>query len=176
MNWEALLEADERICWEGRPAPRCYTFRNWKHSLFGVLLTLFAAWWQVVGIQLSEVYGLYLLTWLPVPFWLLGIYLAIGHLLLARLEWERVAYAVTDRRLLVRRGIRGRRVDVLPLTEVGYFRLHLFAPELGAVQVHSRRGGTMVRIQCIEYPRRLTSLLEDAMRGSGVLVADGESD
>ncbi len=166
MIWADLLEADETIRWEATPAPRCYTFRHWKVSLFGLLLGLLAAWWEVLAWQLAAVYRISWLPLVPLPFWLFGLYLAFGKPLLARREWRTVRYAVTDRRLLARRG---RKRLVLPLEHIGYFCLEPHGEYLGSVLVHSKDGRIRLRLCCIEYPRRLTGLLEEAMRRSGAL-------
>lgn len=179
MDWELYLENGESIRWEGKPAPRCYTFRNWKHSLFGMLLTLFATWWQVFAIQLSAVYDFPYLVWIPVPFWLGGFYLAFGHLVVARLEWDNVGYLVTDRRILVKRGVRKLILEQVSLEKVCYFRLHRYAEELGTVRVYTPDGSPPLKLLCLEYPRRLTSLLEEEMSARGLLAGKleaGESD
>ena len=73
---------------------------------------------------MSETYESTWLAWLPLPFLLLGLYLAIGHLLQARLEWSRVYYAITNRRLLVQRGLLKPCIESLGLSEITYFSLH----------------------------------------------------
>ena len=175
MDWEPYMEKGERIRWEGKPAPRCFTFRNWKHSLFGLLLTLFAVWWQVVAVQLSAVYGLSYLVWIPVPFWLGGLHLAFGHLFIARLEWDKVGYLVTDRRIMIQRGFRKSIFEHAPLSEVCYFRLHRYAAELGTVRVYSSDATRPLKLLCLEYPGRLTDLLEKEMFARGVLAGEAES-
>lgn len=172
MIWDAHLDAGEQVRWEAKPAPRCYTFRNWKHSLFGLLLVLLAAWWLSIALQLAAVYRWPWLPLLPVPVWLVGLYLAFGHLLLARLEWDRVFYAVTDRRILLRRGLRRERLDSLALDQIAYFCLQPQGEQLGTVFITSRDKAVRLRVCCIEQPRQLTDLLEEAMRDSGVIVSE----
>ena len=58
MDWNPHLEPGETVRWEGRPAPRCYTFRNWKHSLVGLLLLILTGFWQVMSFGLARDYGL----------------------------------------------------------------------------------------------------------------------
>jgi len=171
MDWSSQLAAGESLRWAGRPAPRCYVFRNWRHSLFGLLLLLLATWWLSVGQQLSQVYGMRLLAWLPLPFVLVGLYLAVGHLLHARLEWERVFYAVTDSRVLVRRGLLRPRCESLALPAVTYFQLRPYAPELATVRIRADAHGGTLLLSCVEYPGEVVALLEAAMRESGVLAA-----
>ncbi|MBW2476351.1 MAG: PH domain-containing protein [Deltaproteobacteria bacterium] len=176
MRWGAELEPEEKICWEGRPTPRCYVFRNWRHSVFGVLLLLLAVWWQTVGIQISAVYDFPWLSWLPIPFVLLGLYLSLGHLFLARLEWNHVFYAITDQRILVKEGLLQRRTSSLELNEVTYFCLHPHSQELGSIVVHAGPKESFVKIRCIEYPRRVTGLLEQAMNGKACLPSSASSE
>ena len=85
MNWSGILEVDEEIVWQGRPAPRCFTFRNWIHSLFGIVILIAAIGWFFFGLHLGETNQQVLFVLIPVPFMLAGLYLAFGHLVLARL-------------------------------------------------------------------------------------------
>ena len=77
------LTADETIRWHGRPAPRAYTFRNWRHSLLGLALLLPCLIWQLVGIELAADGAPSWVAWLPLPFNLATLYLAFGQLLIA---------------------------------------------------------------------------------------------
>ena len=171
MDWTQFA-AGEPVRWEGRPAPRCFVFRNWRHSLFGLLLLLLSTWWQAVGYQLGRLYGWPWLVWLPLPFVLLGFYLSIGHLLLARYEWERVFYAVTDRRVLVLRGLFRRRCESLALSEVTYFQVKPHGRELATVRVCSGTTRPPLVLSCVEHPGHLIELIEAAMAESGVLAGE----
>jgi hypothetical protein len=153
------LEAGEEVCWEGRPAPRCYTFRHWKHSIFGTVFLAICIYWQVLGFSLADEYDLPWLILLPLPFLLLGLYFSVGHLIQARLEWNRVYYAITDRRLLTQRGLMRLHTDELKLEEVTYFSLHQQGEELGTLRVHQGSEKHLV-LHCLEHPRKATDLLE----------------
>jgi len=162
MRQDFILEADEELCWEGRPAPRCYTFRHWRHSIFGSFVLLICGYWQALGFEMSAEYEIPWLVWLPMPFLLFALHLTIGHLLQARLEWNHVYYAITDRRLLAQRGLLKQRTESLPLAEVTYFSLHQHGEQLGTLRVHKGKEKRLI-LHCIEYPRRATDLLEMAM-------------
>jgi hypothetical protein len=175
MNLQSLLADGEHICWEGRPAPRCFTFRNWRHSIFGILFLLVSTYWQVVGMQIAAAYDVPWLAWLPAPFVILSIYLSLGHHLLARLEWNKVFYAVTDRRLLVRRGLFRTRTLIMELSEITYFQLRRQGEQLGTLRVHGGAQDAVLVLNCIEYPHRLTDLLEDAMGDKACHLAGPEA-
>ncbi|OEU49196.1 MAG: hypothetical protein BA871_10640 [Desulfuromonadales bacterium C00003096] len=156
MNrWKDLLEAEERIVWQGRPAPRAYTFRNWRWSLqaaAGLVMVLFFRqgngplkvdyavdqWWTWAGL-------------------VVGLWAGIGHLIWARLEWERVFYLLTDRRLLVVSGILGRRRQVFPLEQLQQIEQDALGPALATVKISG--GGQRLTLYCLEYPHLLLQLL-----------------
>jgi hypothetical protein len=162
MSRDLVLAVGEKIRWEGRPAPRCYTFRHWRHSVFGLIFVVICSYWQVLGIEMSKDYDLIWLAWLPTPFLFLGLFLAIGHLFQARLEWDHVYYAITDRRLLVKRGLFKRRIESLELSEITYFRLLRQGEQLGTLRVHKGKE-KLLTLHCLEHPRQATDLLEEAM-------------
>ncbi len=162
MKQDLALDNNEEVCWEGRPAPRCYTFRHWRHSIFGLVFLVICCYWQFLGFEMAETYESILLAWLPLPFLLLGLYLSIGHLLQARLEWNRVYYAITDRRLLIQRGLLKLRIESLGLSEITYFSLHRQGEHLGTLRVYKGKEKQLT-LHCIEHPRQATALLETAM-------------
>jgi hypothetical protein len=162
MKRSIELAGGEGVRWKGRPAPRCYTFRNWPHSLFGGVLLLITGFWQMMGIEMAATSASAWLAWLPLPFLLLSGYLAVGHLFQARLEWNRVFYLITDRRLLVQRGLFKPWVESMDLGAVTYFSLHHHGRELGTLRVHRGKDQKLV-LHCVEYPRLAADLLEEAI-------------
>jgi hypothetical protein len=170
MDWTTLLQPGERLVWEGRPAPRCYTMRNWRHALFGVILLVPTLYWQAVALQLGAVYRLPLVPWIPLPFLLAALYLALGQLFVARLEWENVFYAVTDRRILARRGLLRIRHLALDLEAVGSFVLKPYGEELASLRIVAADFSTTLVLSCIEYPRLVTCHLEATMAAAGRLA------
>lgn len=166
MDWSALLHEGEVLRWEAKPAPRCFTFRNWRRSVFGILLLLLAVYWEAVGLSVGAAYSLPFLGWIPVPFIFAGLYLSLGHLLVARLEWDRVFYALTNRRILVRRGLLRRRQLVLELEDLRYYSIRRHGEELASISVVGGDPPVTLSIPCLEYPERLTSVLEAAISAS----------
>jgi hypothetical protein len=159
-----VLQSGEILQWEGRPAPRCYTFRHCGQALFGLLLTFFCAVWTWLGMQQSAETGWPWLAWVPLPFLGYALWLACGQFLAARLEWNRVAYAITDQRLILRRGLLRQYQAVLPLDRVTWFRLQPHGEELGTLRVHGEAGDPVLMLHCIEYPRQATGFLEKAIK------------
>jgi hypothetical protein len=165
LPWPPLLPG-ETVCWEGRPAPRCYTFRQWRHALFGLFLTAVCAVWTVLGVQQAAEQGWPWLVWVPLPFLGYALWLGCGQLVAARLEWNRVAYAITDQRIMVRGGLLQPRCAELELQRVTWFRLQPHGEELGSLQVRGGEGDPVLLLHCIEYPRHPAELLEAAIRAS----------
>jgi hypothetical protein len=162
MIRDFVLAAGEEIRWEGRPAPRCYTFRHWRHSIFGIIFLALTSCWQILGIEMANAYNSVYLAWLPLPFLLIGFYCSFGHLLQARLEWNHVYYAITDYRLLIQHGLIKRRVESMNLIDITYFRLDFQGEELGTLHIY-KDGEQKLILHCIEYPRQVAPLLEMAV-------------
>lgn len=170
MKPELPLQAGETLNWEGRPAPRCFTFRNWGHSLCGLVLLGFVGVWYFSGDGLDAAAGGYGFRLITLPFVLLGIWLVFGHLLAARLEWEGVWYAVTDRRILVRRGLLRRRWQSLELAELIWFRMNPHGAELATLILRGGDGGEKrLRLNCIEQPQPPAELLKAALQSNGYM-------
>ena len=159
-----LLRDGELLRWEGRPAPRCYTFRHWRHALFGLVLTAICAVWAWLGVQQAAEQGWPWLAWVPLPFFGYALWLACGRLLAARLEWKQVAYAVTNRRVIARRGLLKVREGELSLEQVTWFRLQPHGEELGTLRIHGGEDDPVLVLHCIEYPRRPAEFLEQAIK------------
>lgn len=172
MNWNDHLNENETVIWQGKPAPRCYTLRNWPHSLFGLVLLLSCLVWFYVGINIGNDTHQAVYSWIPVPFLLASLYLIVGHLLLARLEWESIYYAVSDKRVLVHSGLFKRTVSSLLLEDITWFRLKPFSENLGSVSIRGKGRETKLVVACIEQPRQFTDLLEAAMVKSGTVPAE----
>lgn len=161
-RWRKCLLQGEIICWEGRPAPRAFTFRNWRWSAVGVILCLSAVALEFVlsraGNSLVSAAG-------PVVVAALGLlffWVAVGHLLIARLAWEMEFYALTDRRLLVESGLFRRTCSDLPLPELDTVSRHSLGVSLATVMVRRRDGGRPITLLCLEHPELLLDKLPGA--------------
>lgn len=158
------LAADETLLWQGRPAPRAYTFRHWRHALFGLALLLPCFIWQLVGIELVAGGAPLWVAWLPLPFNLGCLYLAFGQLLIARLEWEQVLYAVSDRTIYQRSGFFRPRLRCLPLAAVTSVRKKILGPNLATIRIDGREGQVLL-CSAIEHPELLLRLFPSVVGG-----------
>jgi hypothetical protein len=159
------LADDETLCWQGRPAPRCYTFRHWLQALIGTVLFLASSFWLMVGVQLVRDQGLS--AWLlPVPALLVAGSFAVGpaQLIVARLRWEKIFYALTDRRLLVRNSLFGRRVKSFELRDYRRYRTRKYGKKQLSLRM-SFAGGRSVVLECLEHPELLIGRLPEAGAG-----------
>jgi hypothetical protein len=158
------LAADETIRWHGRPAPRAYTFRNWRQSLWGLALLLPCLIWLLVGIELVANGAPAWVAWLPLPFNLGCLYLAFGQLLIARLEWEQIVYVVSERNLYQRIGFFRSRLHSLPLAAVTRVRKKDLGPNLSTVRIDGRDGEFLL-FTAIEHSELLLRLFPDQVEG-----------
>ena len=128
MDWGPFFAEGEIAEWQGRPAPRCFTFRHWKQALFGLFFLVVCVAWLLVGMQVAAEYQKPWLGLLPIPFVAIGAYLAFGPLLIARLEWENVYFALTDRRLVTLRGVRRQQLVAVNREDIPVSYTHLTLP------------------------------------------------
>jgi len=172
MDWSLWLDHDENVLWEGRPAPRCFTFRHWQKSLFGGVILLVALWWQWAGIGLVGEQRQWWWAVVPLPFVALGLWLSVGRLAVARLEWERVFYALTDQRLLVQCGVWRARLIALPCEQLSYARLTPLGEQLGHLYVEA--GTRRLTLSCLEHPDKLYRCVEARINANRQQSEPGE--
>ncbi len=150
LEWR--LEDGETLLWQGRPAPRCYTFRHWLQALIGSVLFLASSFWLMVGMQLIKTQNLSL--WLlPLPILLvLGSFcVGPGRILLARWRWGGIFYALTDRRLLVRQRLFSRAVSDYRLEHYRRCKTRKYGENLASLKMFFRNRPPVL-LECLEYP------------------------
>ena len=154
----------ETLVWQGRPAPRCFTFRHWKRSLFWLFMFFAAGLWQWAGWQLFLHNNQTLWWFMPMPFLLLGFCFSIGRCVRARLEWEHVYYVLSDKKLRIQCGI-PRRIICLDLDKLSYARLELYDPaaQSGLGRVYVEFGKRVVALNCVEHAQDLFEILQDLL-------------
>jgi len=103
-------------------------------------------------------------AWLPLPFNLGCLYLAFGQLLIARLEWEQVLYAVSDRTIYERRGFFRSQLRSLPLAAVTNVRQKRLGPNLATIRIDGEEGQTL-HFSAIEHPELLLRLFPNVAAG-----------
>ena len=159
-DWQWPLEAGEILCWQGRPAPRCYTFRNWKLATAGTLLFFGSSFWLLLAYQLIVADGSpWWLLLIPAPLAVLSFWYGPLSLLLARIRWEQEFYALTDRRLLVRRGLFSVRQESFVLRDLVGWKQKSYSQQLIGLRL-SFRDRQPVVLHCLEQPQNLLAHLQ----------------
>jgi len=154
-DWNWPLDEGENLLWQGRPAPRCYTFRNWKLSTAGTILFLACSFWLMLGIQLVEIeHRSVLLVLITLPLVVTSFFLGPGQLLLARWRWEKLFYAVTDQRVLVRDGLLTVQFRSFSREEISGWQLRRFGDHLASIRILRGDDAPQV-LACLEHPQLL---------------------
>lgn len=158
MPVDFSLEPCESVRWQACPASRAYVFRRWRWSLaclpIWLVLTIYLA--NVVCCETRPV--LEGLGWYVIAWGLLG-YGTIGHLLMARWLWRWTAYLMTDRRIWVRSGLQGHRVQQLALEDVELYGVLPVSGGVATVQLRSRMDGVILTLHCLEGAAILVALI-----------------
>jgi len=157
IHW-TLIDG-EKILWQGRPAPRCYTFRHWMQATIGTILFFASSFWMMVGLQLVRAEG-YSMGLVIAPFLLASIAFLIGpgQIMLARLRWEKIFYALTDQRLLVRNKIFGDKTLIYPMDCFNHYKQKRYGKKLCSYRLSFKNSKSIV-LECLEHPENLLDLL-----------------
>ncbi|MCK4502640.1 MAG: hypothetical protein KAU22_06355 [Desulfuromonadales bacterium] len=161
VNYQWSLNDDETIRWQGRPAPRCYTFRHWLQATIGTILFIACSFWLMVGIQLVRSQGYsWLLALAPLLLAIAAFFVGPGQLILARWRWEKIFYALTDQRLLVRNRLFGGKTISYQLADYKQHKQKRFGQNLASIRL-SFHGTTPVVLECLEYPENFLEHLPE---------------
>jgi len=146
--------SNEPILWQGRPAPRCYTFRLWKQALAGGLLFLLSSFWLLLAIELGgEGYSRWLLL-LPLPIMLGSFVFGPGQIMLARWRWPKTYYSLSRDQLLVVG------TQVLDVGEIRRVKIKTYGERLASLRFSAGENDFLV-LYCIEEPLGLLNILHE---------------
>lgn len=111
---DKILEADERVFWEGGP-------KFWPYFLTGITRTsLFGLVWMAfltpfIIVSSSETKGLDIFL---TPFLLVGLWVLIGIPIYKVLLYKRLHYAITEKRVIIQKGVIGRDFEYIDFDQV----------------------------------------------------------
>lgn len=147
-------ESDNEILWQGRPAPRCYTFRQWKQALAGSALFLLSSFWLLLAVELIGEGQPTWLALLPLPLIIGSFIFGPAQILLARWRWPKIFYYLSEQRLFASDG------QGVLLAEVTAVRQQRQGEHLASLRIEAAGGDALV-LRCIEQPGILLALLQE---------------
>ncbi len=110
--WDAYLTRDERILWEGHPAPNAQLpSKSWFEQLHGMAFLGFAIFWTISASAAGGTFALF-----GLPFMAVGAYLVFGKELMKKRRLQRTVYAVSTKNLFIATSDRGRKLKTYPIT------------------------------------------------------------
>ena len=150
----------EALLWQGRPAPRCYTLRQWRRALYWALVFVGALLWQWWLWHARGADGAWGAVFFPAPLVMVAFALSCGRLLRARLEWEHVFYLISDAGVRIQEG-RKNQITHYSYAELKDVRLELYHNDVatGLGWVHAQFGEQKVTLECLEDAPRAYALL-----------------
>jgi hypothetical protein len=148
----SAVNQDEKILWQGRPAPRCYTFRLWKQALAGSVFFLVSSFWLMLALQLVADGQPWWLVCLPTPLVVASLVFGPLQILLARWSWGRIFYRLSETRLYFAQD------QYLDLSEVADLKTRKYSENLASFRLDCARRKSLV-LHCIEQPEVLRRLL-----------------
>ncbi len=141
------LLPDERIAWTGRPKPGfSFVPGEFAKSCFGCIYGGFALFWMIMagGVALfgsnaggqrpTDIVSV-LFPLFGLPFFLIGLWLAIGTAVTRTLRRKRTAYAITNRRLITVRGGNNRQVETINLERIEETSMSEYTDHSGSISL-----------------------------------------
>jgi len=124
-NWEAYLDPDEKLIWQGAPATGLrFSGSGFILSFFGIFFLAFALFWTGIAASMggdSGIEGIFPLF--GVPFVLIGLWLVAGHWFFDAYKRKRSRYALTNKRAIIARTVFNRRMESYPIERANQIRL-----------------------------------------------------
>lgn len=100
--FQGLLLRGEKIVWWGQPVLGVlFTAKDWLAVPFSLMFAGFAVFWESLALKAPNS-PLFMKLW-GVPFLLFGFYFVVGRFLVDAWARRGITYAVTDKRILIRR-------------------------------------------------------------------------
>lgn len=116
---DKVLDKNEKVLWEGTPQAKPYVFRSLIGTIFGIFLLIFLVPFFVVPILGNDM-----------PIWFRGAFMFIPSIflffaltalfspLLAYLNWKNTYFAITNKRVIIQKGIIGRDFEYIDFDQI----------------------------------------------------------
>lgn len=98
--FQPYLDAGEQILWQGVPGPGKLRAGQRVPILFGIAWLVFSLFWESMAVKSGQM----VMILFGLPFVLIGLGIVFGGPIKQAKRKGKIAYAVTDRRLLIREG------------------------------------------------------------------------
>jgi hypothetical protein len=146
------LAKGETVLWQGRPAPRCFTFRYWKQAIAGSALFLASSFWLMLALQLIKDGQPVWLGFLPLPLIVGSFVFGPLQILIARWRWPKIFYQLTDQQLSASCGWKA------SLSEISELKIKKHGEYLASLRIVAAKTDVLL-VSCIEQPQILVDLL-----------------
>ncbi|HDJ97520.1 MAG TPA: PH domain-containing protein [Thermofilum sp.] len=160
-----MLEPGERVLWAGKPARKPFVLKTLPVVV--LLLPFLAAPLLIFAVAGDAFFHPFVLLFFVFWYGVLGV--AALSPLYSFLVWKNVFYVVTDRRVIVRRGLVGIDYDVLELVNVQQVNVDVGIWDkmcgTGTITLQSV-GVSPLRLENVEEPRRVQKII---MRAAAAL-------
>src|SRR5919201_3322152 len=177
---DAQLAPGERVLWRGKPERNAFVLRTWPLSVFGAVLIVAAAIYEVVIFTTEAPDSL--AVW-GVPFALGALYMLVGHFLVTYREWRQTEYLITDSRVRIRHGVLNPTLTIYSLLGLPHTIVEMRGRDVGNVMFKPREGqgygpwpgyqnmwpytpGYLLGFLYVRNPQDVQRVIEEARRGA----------
>ncbi len=154
-EFDKILNKGEKILWEGRPVFQPYFVGSIGLMIFGGVFFLAGLVFFIMAIVTKQ----YLLLLFP-HVWV-GLGIVVGVPLYRYFSYKHIAYAITNKRVLIQKGVIGRDFDFVDYdqirnvsVDVGFFD-KILGKESGTLEIHTGAASTYL-LEHIADPYQIT--------------------
>ena len=167
QDLKEMLELGERILWYDKPHRTPFILKNAGFSILGIPLLAFPI--VMLGSSFPKVI-LEPPVLLFFSFWYgIIVFVFFGAPIYAILVWKNIFYVLTDRRIVVRKGLIGIDYDVLGLDMIRQVNINVGLWDkiyrTGTLTIQAI-GVTPLKLYCIRNPREIQATINKAIKAS----------
>lgn len=155
---DKVLGSREKVFWEGKPKFWPFVFGGFTVGLFGLFFMLIGLFSILVGLQKGNWAALIM------PHFWVGLLVFIGVPLYALLVHKRVHYAITDKRVIIQKGLIGRDFEIIDYDQITNAEVNvgiidkLFGRDSGSILISTAGSFTYTRQGPVQKPYTLSHI------------------
>jgi len=155
---DKVLDHNERVHWEGRPRFWPFFLGGFSAAIFGIIFLVVGGMFVIQGIAS----GNYVFIFLP-HFWI-GVGFVFGVPLYKALVYKHTYYAVTNKRVILQKGLIGRDFEIIDFDKITNAEVNvgvldiLFGRRSGSILISTAGSFTYTRRGAVQKPYTISHI------------------
>ncbi len=155
---EKILNKNEKVFWEGKPKFWPFFLSSFTASFFGLIFLIVGSFIFIQGIKTGN------LLFLVFPHFWLGLLFVFGVPIYRALVWKYTYYAITNKRVLLQKGLIGRDFEMIDFDQITNAEVRvgildkLFGKNSGSILLSSAGTLTYTRQGPVQRPYNISNV------------------